>query len=41
MNSDVMCAMAKVAVDRSDGLLEVFEGKGFVNDQLLQYIGDR
>ncbi|EEC83037.1 hypothetical protein OsI_28129 [Oryza sativa Indica Group] len=40
-DSGVMRAMAKVAVDRSDGRLEVFEGYGFVNDELLQYIGDR
>uniref|UniRef100_A0A0E0J4M6 F-box domain-containing protein n=1 Tax=Oryza nivara TaxID=4536 RepID=A0A0E0J4M6_ORYNI len=38
---DLMCAMAKVAVDRSGGRLEVFKGEDFVTDELLEYIGDR
>ncbi|CAO2209884.1 unnamed protein product [Urochloa humidicola] len=33
--------MAKVAVDRSKGQLEVFLGKRFVTDEILKYIGDR
>jgi len=40
-DEDVLCAMAKAAVDRSDGRLEVFAGKRFVTDDLLKYIGDR
>lgn len=38
---DVMYTMAKVAVDRSCGQLEVFVGEWFVDDDLLNYIGDR
>ncbi|TVU43200.1 hypothetical protein EJB05_09647, partial [Eragrostis curvula] len=41
IDSDVLCAMAKVAVDRSGGQLEVFVGKQFVDYELLKYIGDR
>ncbi|KAG2577306.1 putative F-box/LRR-repeat protein 23 isoform X2 [Panicum virgatum] len=41
INCDVLCAMARVAVDRSRGQLEVFVAKRFVTDQLLEYIGDR
>ncbi|CAL4997234.1 unnamed protein product [Urochloa decumbens] len=37
----VLCAMAKKAVDRSGGQLEVFVGEQFVDDDLLKYIGDR
>ncbi|KAM0835441.1 hypothetical protein ACQ4PT_062933 [Festuca glaucescens] len=37
----VMCAVAKVAIDRSDGRLEAFLGEDFVNDDLLKYIGER
>uniref|UniRef100_A0A0E0MHH8 Uncharacterized protein n=1 Tax=Oryza punctata TaxID=4537 RepID=A0A0E0MHH8_ORYPU len=39
-DSDVLCAMAKVAVDRCGGRLEVFKGEDFVSDELLKYIGD-
>ncbi|CAO2206037.1 unnamed protein product [Urochloa humidicola] len=38
---DVMYTMAKAAVDRSCGKLEVFVGEWFVDDDLLKYIGDR
>jgi hypothetical protein len=38
---DVLCAMAKAAVDRSNGELEVFAGSEFVTDQLLKYIAER
>ncbi|CAL5007877.1 unnamed protein product [Urochloa decumbens] len=41
MDEDVLSAMAKVAVDRSKGQLEVFLGKFFVTDGLLMYIGRR
>ncbi|CAO2189459.1 unnamed protein product [Urochloa humidicola] len=37
----VLCAMAEKAVDRSGGQLEVFIGEEFVDDDLLNYIGDR
>ncbi|XP_040244402.1 putative F-box/LRR-repeat protein 9 [Aegilops tauschii subsp. strangulata] len=40
-SAQVMCAMAKVAVDRSDGKLEVFVGANFVTDEILNYIGAR
>nr|CAB3480272.1 unnamed protein product [Digitaria exilis] len=39
---DVLRAMAKKVVDRSDGQLEVFIGEGFVvDDGLLNYIGEK
>nr|CAB3482393.1 unnamed protein product [Digitaria exilis] len=41
VDEDILCAMAKVAVDRSKGRLEVFLGKFFVTDEILKYIGDR
>ncbi|RLN03660.1 putative F-box/LRR-repeat protein 23 [Panicum miliaceum] len=41
MNDGVLCEMAKVAVDRSKGQLEVFLGELFVTDEILKYIGDR
>ncbi|CAO2209883.1 unnamed protein product [Urochloa humidicola] len=41
MDEDVLSALAKVAVDRSNGQLEVFLGKFFVTDELLKYIGNR
>ncbi|CAL5007880.1 unnamed protein product [Urochloa decumbens] len=41
LDKDSLLAMAKVAVDRSGGQLEVFAGKRFVNDDLLKYISER
>jgi hypothetical protein len=38
---DVLCTMAKEAVERSSGQLEVFKGEEFVDDDLLKYIGGR
>jgi hypothetical protein len=39
--TDVLRAMAKVAVERSDGELQGFFGREFVTVELLNYIGDR
>ncbi|KQJ95487.2 putative F-box/LRR-repeat protein 23 [Brachypodium distachyon] len=39
--SAMFVGMAKMAVDRSDGKMEVFVGDGFVNDALLSYIAQR
>ncbi|KAM0927983.1 hypothetical protein ACQ4PT_002195 [Festuca glaucescens] len=36
-----LCAMAKAAVDRSDGQLREFAGRSFVTDELMQYIVER
>lgn len=42
INGDLLCAMARVAVDQSGGQMEEFVGKLFViTDELLNYIGDR
>ena len=41
INCDVLCAMARVAVYRSRGKLDVFVAKWFVTDQLLEYISNR
>ncbi|KAM0858215.1 hypothetical protein ACQ4PT_047964 [Festuca glaucescens] len=38
---DALRAMAKVAVDRSDGQLRVFAGKLFVTEELMRYIMER
>jgi hypothetical protein len=38
---DVLGAMAKEAVDRAGGQLEVLLGEEFVDDDLLKYIGGR
>ncbi|KAM3261608.1 hypothetical protein ACQJBY_052345 [Aegilops geniculata] len=40
-DDDVLCAMAKAAVDRSDGQLRSFAGKLFVTDELMKYIVER
>ncbi|KAI4986003.1 hypothetical protein ZWY2020_018633 [Hordeum vulgare] len=40
-DDDVLCAMAKAVVDRSDGQLRSFAGKLFVNDELMEYIAER
>jgi hypothetical protein len=37
----VLRAMAKAAVDRSDGQLRIFAGKEFVTDELIRYIVER
>jgi hypothetical protein len=37
----VLLAMAKAAVDRSDGQLRVFAGMGFVTSELIKYILER
>uniref|UniRef100_A0A0D3GX73 F-box domain-containing protein n=1 Tax=Oryza barthii TaxID=65489 RepID=A0A0D3GX73_9ORYZ len=37
----VLCAMAKVAVDRSGGKLEVYKGRRFVTNNLLAYVANR
>ncbi|TVU43179.1 hypothetical protein EJB05_09624, partial [Eragrostis curvula] len=41
MSGSILCAMAKVAVDRSCGQVEAFLGKWFVTNDLLKYIADR
>ena len=38
---DKLLAMAKAAVERSDGQLRVFAGKRFVTEEFLKYIMER
>lgn len=41
MNKNDLWAMLNVAIDRSDGRMEVFVGEWFLTDKLLKYIADR